>query len=195
MLTRADVSQGKVVLSKNLVTDQTYNNMTFKLNAAGRAFSVTNGVGTSTATSTIAVIHAGGFNDQKITAVMKYVSPTTAGSEDFGVLLRAQSFEDTASSTYYYARCTAGNARITKVVGGTFTTLSSAAFALAADTDVTITFQVVGNSLSASFVATGGTPTTVNLAAVDSSITMGGLVGFRSLTSTMYCKSFVVEQL
>ncbi len=195
MLSRADLNSGKISLSKNLLTDQTYNNLTFRLNSAGRTFDVTYGVGTATETSTLALIHIGGFNDQSITATMRYRAPTVAGAEDFGVVCRFQSSEDVASTTYYYARCTAGFAKITKVIGGTFTNLSSSAFAVAADVDVTIVLTAVGNALTATFSATGGTPVNVVLSAVDSSIPSGGLMGFRTLSKTGYCSSFVAAQL
>ena len=194
MLSRADLGIGKIILSKDLTSDQTYNNLTFRLNSSGRAFSGANGLGTSTATSTVAFIHIGGFDDQRITAVMKYITPTTSGEEDFGVLARVQSQEDAASQSYYYARVSNGIAKLTRVNGGSYTNLSTSAFALPQDTDVTITLQVIGSAISATFNA-GGDPTTVNLSAIDTSITSGGLMGFRTLTSTGYCKSFTVEQL
>lgn len=194
MLSRADVNTNKVILTKNLVTDQTYTNMTFRANTAGRLFSGSHGVGTATATTTIAVIHAGGFSDQKITAIMRYAGPTTAGTEDFGVICRVQGLEDTNSTNYYYARCSAGSAKLTKVISGSFTNLSTSAFALPVDTDVTITLQAVGSSISATFSA-GGSPADVTLSATDSTVPSGGQLGFRTFGSTGYCKFFTAEQL
>lgn len=193
MFTLADLNNSKLTLTKNLVSDQTFTNLTFRLNSSGAVFT-SDGVGTTTATSTLAVTHMGGFNDQKITSVMKFITPTLAGGEHIGVMARFQSIEDTASSTYYLARVQAGVARLSKVVGGTFTNLSSSAFALAQNTSVTIVLSVVGTALTASFDA-GGSPTTVNLSATDSAITGGGLMGFRTTSCTGFCSSFTVEQL
>lgn len=193
MITYADLP-AKFSLTKNLVSTQTFRHLTTKVNTP--AFDATLGLGLATATSWVALVHGGGFNDQRVTAVMRYVSPTAQGSENFGVILRVQCVEtgDAASTDYYYFRCNTGNARITRVVGNTFTNLTSQAFVLPQSTNVTITASIVGSALSATFNA-GGSPATVNLAATDTQIATGGLMGFRTTSQTGYCSSFTVEQL
>lgn len=192
MFTGYDVSNNKVTLTKNLISDQTESNLTVALGTP--AFNVTHGYGASTNASVIVAIHAGGFNDQRITATMKWVPPTASPNEEFGVVARFQSAETTPTQTYYYARCDGGTAKLTKVVGGTFTNLSTGAFALSQNANVTISLTCVGNAISASFNA-GGSPATVNLSATDSSITTGGLMGFRTLSTSGYCANFVAEQV
>jgi len=194
MLTVADFPAAKTLISKNFVTDQTYGSITFRLNSAGRAFDAVKGLGVVTATSTVAVLHCGGFNDQRITGVVRYVSPTVSGGEDVGMTVRFQSMEDTASSNYYYARISGGFARLTKVIANVYTNLSSAAFVVAQDVDVTIVLSCVGSALAATFTAASG-PAPVSLSAVDTSVPAGGLMGWRTLTSTGYLKSYTAEQL
>lgn len=193
MLNKADV-KSRVVFTKDLINDQTYDGVNEKLNTSDLAFDGTEGLGSDNGSSTAVTINVGGFDDQKIIAALKYVSPTTAGSEDIGVMLRLQTF-DSPDATYYYARVNGGSAKITKVVDGSFTTLTSSAFALAQDTVVTITFSAVGNQLTALFQATGGSPSDVTLSTTDSSIQTKGMFGYRSLNSTVYCRNFTVEQL
>jgi hypothetical protein len=195
MFSRADFPTNLITFSKDLVTTPTYDGMTFRLNTTGRAFAGANGVGTSTATSTAAFIHAGGWPDQRITARMLFVAPTVAGGEDFGVMMRGQSLEDAASQNYYYARCSAGLAKLTKVVGGAFTNMATAAFPIAAGVPVDIMLEGIGSAIRATFQAVGGVPANVTLNAVDSAIPQRGLMGFRTLSSTGYCQSFTVEQL
>jgi hypothetical protein len=194
MISIKDFSRTKLTLTKNLVTDQTFRNLVTKVNTP--VFDVTLGLGISTATSIVAMTTMGGFSDQSISAVMRYVSPTAQGAENFGVILRVKCVEtgDTASTDYYYARCQAGVARITRVVANVFTTLSSQAFVLPQSTDVTITFSVVGSALSATFDA-GGSPATVSLSSTDTQISGGGLLGFRSTSQTVFCKSFTAQEL
>jgi hypothetical protein len=193
MLNKADV-KSRIVFTKNLISDQTYNGVNEKMNTSDLAFDAVEGLGSDNGSSTAVTINVGGFDDQKIIAALKYVSPTTAGNEDIGVMLRLQTM-DSPDATYYYARVDGGNAKITKIIDGAFTTLTSSAFALTQDTVVTITFSVVGSQLTALFQATGGSPSDVTLSTSDSSIPSGGMFGYRSLNSTVYCRSFTVEQL
>jgi len=179
--------------TKDLTTDQTWTDLSKKTNVGGIKFSGSLGLGVDTSTSTVALINSGGYPDQKVTAVMRYSSPTTAGSEEIGVMLRILTLDGT-DDTYYYARVDGGIAKLTRVLNESFTNLSTQAFALAQDTDVTITFSAVGNTLSASFDA-GGTPATVNLAVSDDQIAHRGLLGIRSLSSTFWCSSVAWEQL
>lgn len=198
MLTRQDLTSydAKLSLTKNLVSDQTYTNLSGVIGTSSIAFDVTSGLGVSTATSTAVLVNMGGFNDQRVTATMRYIAPTTAGSEHIGVLARCQTLSGGGSdSTYYLARVQAGVARLTRVNGGVFTNLSSSAFALAQGINVTIILTCAGSAISARFTAAGGTPTTVNLSGTDSSIASGGLMGFRTTTCTGYCSTITVEEL
>lgn len=189
-----DFTRDKFFFNKNLITIQNFRNLITKVNTP--TFNATLGLGLGTATSWACFVTAGGFDDQRISATMRYVSPTAQGSENFGVVLRMQCIEtsDTTNTDYYYARCQAGNARITRVVGNSFTNLTSQAFVLPQDTDVIITFSVQGSALSATFDA-GGSPGTVTLSAVDVQISTGGMMGFRTTAQTGYCSLFTAEEL
>lgn len=194
MMSLKDFTRTKFSQTKNLVTTQNFRNLVTKTNTP--AFDATLGLGLATATSWVVFMTAGGFDDQRVTATMRYVSPTAQGSENFGVILRVQCIEsgDTANTDYYIARCQTGNARISRVIGNSFTNLTSSAFVLPQNTNVTITFSVQGSALSASFDA-GGSPATVNLSAVDTQITGGGLMGFRTTSQTGYCSLYTAEEL
>lgn len=193
MFNKRDARSG-IYFVKDFVNDQTLTNVTKKNNIANIGFSASLGIGSDNGGSAVAIMHVGGFNDQRATAVMRYTPPTAIGGEDIGVMLRLRSF-DSPAIDYYYARCNAGLAKISRISSGTFTTLSSTPFALSQSQDVTITFSVVGSVLSASFSATGGSPATVNLTAVDTIIPGGGLIAIRSQTSSIFCKSITIEQL
>lgn len=199
MLTRADI-QTPFSLTKNLISQQNFLDLTSKVNTP--AFSATLGLGLATATSWAALVHGGGWRDQRVTATMRYVAPTAQGSENFGVILCVRCIEtgDAASTHYFYARCQTGNARITRVVGNVFTNLTSQAFVLPQDTDVVITFSAVRSGSSVALAAefdAGGSPATATLSAADTSseLLLGGLPGFRTTSQTGYCSQFTAEQL
>ena len=182
-----------IELTRDFVAVQTTLDIHEKINTSGLNFDVTEGYGYSAAsTSTAWVMAFGGSQNQYCQAVLKYVSPTSAGSEDIGVLLRCKTL-DSPNTSYYYARCDAGNAKITRVIDGSFTTLTSSAYALPQDELVTITFTAVADTLSATFVAT--TPGTLTLSATDTQIPSGGSPGCRSLSSTIRCRSIVCREL
>ncbi|MDZ4826300.1 MAG: hypothetical protein SGJ13_07520 [Actinomycetota bacterium] len=192
MLTLADVTTtAKVSLTKNLISDQTATNLHYLVGTP--VFDATYGHGISTETSVAVAVGAGGFSNQRMTAVMRYRTATTAGLENLGVMARIQTTSVAGTTAYYYARVSTGSARITNVAGAVFTNLTSAAFALQQDVDVTITFTLVGSALSASFAASG--MGTVNLSATDTTITTGGLMGYRTLSKVGWCSSFTAEQL
>lgn len=186
-------SAAPIELVKNFLIDQTTRNVHEKLNTSGLNFDVTEGYGYSAAsTSTGWVMALGGYANQYCEALMKYVSPTAAGSEDLGVLLRCLSL-DSPNATYYLARCDAGNAKITRVVDGSFSTLTQTAYALPQDELVTITFTAIANTLTATFSA--ATPGDVTLSTVDTQIPEGGSPGCRSLSSTIRCRSITCREL
>lgn len=180
-------------LSKNLVSDQTYSGFNQKLNSSG-AFDATLGYGYATAgTSTSININAGSFNNQRITGVVRWASPSTSVTYEIGVQARIQTMDTNPS--YYYARVDGDVAKLTKVVSGTFTNLATNAFVLPVDTDCTIVLTCNGSSISATFTASGVSGSPLTLSATDSAITTGGLMGVRSLSSTIWCKSFLAEEL
>jgi hypothetical protein len=177
----------------NFVSNQNYDDITLKLNTAGWAFDATEGLGVTTATSSIALINAGGFADQKITASMKYVSPTTSANYEIGVMCRVKNTETVGGgANYYYARIGAGTAKLTKVINGTFTNLATHAFTLNQNSLVTISLSAIGSQLTAVFDDGAGNVQTLN--ASDSAIASGGMYAIRSLTSTVYCRSATVEE-
>lgn len=181
-----------VVLNKDLISDQTYAGLSKKLNTAGLVFSAGQGITTgATATSSILCGVTGGFPNQQMQSTMKFIAPTAAGSEDLGCILRCSSTED---ANYYYARVTAGVAKISKVVAGTFTTLTSSAWVIAQNTNFTVAFSVIGNTFTALYQA-GGAPADLTLSVTDSSIAAGGCMGVRSLTSTATWSTFNQSQL
>jgi hypothetical protein len=192
MLSSANVP-AKVYLSKNLVTDQTFAGFNQKLNTSG-AFDATLGYGFGSAsTSTSIIVAAAGFNDQRITSVIRWTSPTTAAGYEIGVQARLQTMD--TNPTYYYARVDGDVAKLTKVVSGSFTNLSTSAFVLPVDTDCTVVLSCVGSTITATFTAAGVPGSPLTLTASDSTITTGGAMGVRSLTSTVWMKSFLAEQV
>lgn len=193
MLSRADL-RAKISLEKNLVSDQTYTNIHKLNNVSGIAFNATHGLGEAANNSSVFALAVGGFNDQKVTADVKWVSPTTAGNEEIGVIVRFKTFHS-PNADYYYARVDGGIAKLTKVVAGTFTTLSQTTYALGIDVVCRITLSVMGSLLTATFAATGGTPADIQLSSSDTSIPSGGLVGVRSLTSSIWCSYIKGEEL
>jgi len=183
----------RVYISKDLTSDQTWDHMTLKFNASV-TFSGSSGLGDNTNTTQLIVLHAGGFDDQRITATIKYTSATTEGTENMGVMVRYQAI-DSNDDTYYVARLATGFAQIVRVVDTSFTAVASQAFALAQNVWVTITFSVVGSTLTARFEADGGSPSTITLTATDSQIPRAGMMGLVSFSRSMYCRDFVIEQL
>lgn len=151
-----------------------------------------NGASVTSAGSSGIVILAGGFSNQKITASLKFITPTT--TTDIGVLARYYT-NRTGYATYYYARLVGTNFRIGKNVDGTFSTLTSTSFTLAQNTWATFILQVSGSALSASI--DDGT-TSASLSTTDSAIAGPGGFGFRSgptNSSTISCRSFTVEEV
>lgn len=189
--------RSKLSLTKNLITDQTFTGFTRKLNTSAN-FDVTEGFGTASATSTLILIHIGGFDDQKITGGLKWVSPSTTSSYEIGVIARAQTLDSETGNNhvnYYYARADGDTAKLTKVVDGSYTNLSTGAFVLPINTACTITLSCVGSTIGATFTCAGVPGSPLSLSAVDTAITGGGVMGMRSLTSTVWFRSFTVEEL
>lgn len=188
----AEVTQ-KASLTLDLVSNQVWDGCQCVLNTSGCGFIVGEGLGEGDSSdSTVVLFMIGGFDDQKIVATMKYTSPTSAGDEDLGVMLRFQTMGGT-DDTFYYFRVDGQTAKITPVVDNAWgEPLASDTFELPQGTEVTITAQCVGSAISATFEASG--VSTVNLAAVDTSIPSGGIMGARSASSTMVISAVSAEQ-
>lgn len=178
--------------SKNFVSTQTWDDLVLRYNASC-GFDATLGLGYSGTATTCVIFTTGGFADQRVTAVLRFTSPVTAGAEDLGVMFRFRNVESGVGN-YYYARLFHSLATIYKVVAGSFTLLASGAFVLPVNTDMTITVNAIGSLLTADFVASG--VTTVNLSCTDSTHVSGG-AGIVSISTagSIWCKSASVEQL
>jgi hypothetical protein len=184
--------RSRIVLAK-AATIADWDQMQPYLNASAWTLDANGASVTSSASSGVQIL-VGGFNDQKITASMKFITPTTAGNENIGVMCRFFT-NQSGYATYYFARQQKGIFRLQKVVDGTFTTLSSNNYTLAQNTWATFVLQVVGSALSASI--DDGT-TSLSLTATDSAIAGPGCFGFRSGptdNSTVSCRSFTVEEV
>ncbi len=176
----------RIVVAKAATIADFYN-----MDTAGGTWSIdASGMSATAGTSNIAQVLVGGFNDQKITAVLK----TSTASSRLGVILRYLTSKS-PNATYYYGQVQAGTMRITKVVDGTFTNLASAAYTITAGTEYTFTFSAIGSALSLTVDDLAGNTATITVA--DSSIAGPGCMGFRSgpTTSTQIsCKNWQAEE-
>ena len=166
----------------------------YNLETGGGTWAIdASGASATAGTSNILQHLVGGFNDQKVTAVLK--TSNVAGAERLGVMARFLT-NKTGNATYYYLQNQLGTARIQKVVDGVFTTLASGTYALAAGTEYTFTLSVVGSSLVGRI--DDGAGNAIDLSASDSSIAGPGICGARSgpTTSTQISvKSIKTEQI
>ena len=195
MISSGDI-RTRFSLTKNLISDQTWANINTKINVTNCIFDVTEGLGRAASESTAVLVCAGGFNDQRITADMKYVSPTATSASEIGVIARCNTLDNIGTSeSYYYARVDNDVAKLTKVVAGAFTTMTSTAFPLAQNVVVTISLSCVGSAISATFTSAADPGNPVTLSTTDTSIPSGGLMGFRSLSSSVWFRSFTAEEL
>lgn len=195
MISSADI-RPRVVLTKNLVTDQTWAGVNKKINVTNCVFDATEGLGRAASESTAVLINAGGFNDQRVTAVMKYVSPTATSASEIGVIARCNTLDNIGTSeSYYYARIDNDTAKLTKVINGAFTTITQTAFPLAQNVLATISLSCQGSSIIATFESAAAPGVVTTLSVTDTAITTGGLMGFRSLSSSIWCRSFTAEEL
>lgn len=195
MISSSDLQQAKYDYTKNLVSDQTFRDITVIFNSAGVAFDVTHGLGHASDTSSAVFLSAGGFPDQRVVATMKFPSPTTAGTEDLGVILRVSTLI-AAASTYLYAKVKDGTVKLVEVVDGTATTLTSSAWSVAQNVNITIDTQVVGTAFAATFTAASGpSPITINATTNLSNVPARGVMGFRSISKAIWCSSFRGIQL
>lgn len=192
MLSSANI-RAALTLSKDLIADQTYDGFNKKLNTAGIAFDAVEGLGQAANNSSLIVVNLGGFANQRITSDMKWVAPTLAAGYEIGCIARALTLDTNAS--YYYARCDGDVAKLTKVVAGVFTNISTNAFVLPINTVVNVVLQCVGNTHTAIFTAAGVPGSPLTLSGVDASIPSGGLMGLRSLTSSVWWRNFLAEEL
>lgn len=189
-LVGAGTSARALSYSRNFVSDQSWEGVQRLLGTSSIAYDASLGLGVATATSVLFANNFGVASDYSLTGVMRYTSPTTAGSESMGLLVRFSS-NHSPDATYYYVRQDAQKAKLVSVVDGTFTTLAEANFALPADTDLTISGSVrsVGGVNQLSFTWSASGLSDVLLEASDSDIGSGGLVGFRTSSAVGYLKS------
>lgn len=185
-------------LSKDCINDQTNNDITVALNTAGVAFDASQGLGDAANTSSIVLLMYGGFDAQRCTCVLNFPSPTTAGTEDLGVIIGLRNYKSTFEN-YLYARVHAGTAGIAADVNGTLTTLTSTPWSVAQGVNITIMIQRVGLLVTTSFTAASGpspvTPSTILTGATATALASGGLMGFRSLSKAVWCRSMLGEQV
>ena len=57
----------RVSYTKDLIADQTYTDLTKKLNTSGIAFDAVEGLGDAAANSSMVLVNSGGYPDQQIT--------------------------------------------------------------------------------------------------------------------------------
>lgn len=127
---------------------------------------------------------------------MKYVSPTATSASEIGVICRSNTMDNLgASDSYYYARVDNDVAKLTKVVAGSFTNITTTAWPLAQNVLLTISLSCVGSTITATFESAANPGVVTTLTATDTSIPTGGLMGFRSLSSSIWVRSFTAEQL
>lgn len=161
-------------------------------NAGSLSFVTGVGYGYDAASTTSSFVTTfGGMSDLQVVVTMNYSAPTTAGNEDIGVLLRLQTLH-TPDDTYYSFRVDGGVAKITRVLDGAVTDLTTSAFSLSAGDPLTITCSAVGNVLTANF---DDGISNVDLNTTDSNIPSGGLVGFKSINSTIIVENFTATEL
>jgi hypothetical protein len=184
-------------VSKDLIADQTFNNLAILLNQAACLFDVTHGLGDAANTSSVIALLIGGFDAQKITATLNFPSPTTAGTENLGVFAGALRI-GTGTENYLYACADAGTARIQTIIAGVTTTLTSTPWSVAQAVSMTISLQRVGTLLTANFSAASG-PAPVqlqtNLSGGGLALQSGGIMGARSLSKAIWCTDLVGQQV
>lgn len=178
--------------SKDFVSDQTWAGVHSV--DSGFGFDATKGLGTGANDTAIVLFALGGFDNQKVTAVVRYDSATSQANLDLGVLLRCHTTVSTEDQ-YYWARLDGSFAKITRVLNSSsFLTLSpTRSFALPANRDCTITFEISGTSLLATF--DDGVQTPAEIAVTNAEIAGGGSIGFRTSSSSGWLKSVTVEEL
>lgn len=188
-------------LPLNFISTQTFDNISVLADTAGLAFDVSKGFGHNSNTSQTWLLHCGGFQNQKLTATIRYTSATTAGSQDMGTVIGALCMQG-STQNYLWARWRNDVPSIVSVVNGTsFTTLASnTGFSLAQDTDMTITFSRIaspggGAALSATFVSGVNTSTVTATLLSSSNLLTGGLMGGKTNAKSMYCSAATPEQL
>ncbi|MBK9073278.1 MAG: hypothetical protein IPL79_20095 [Myxococcales bacterium] len=182
-------------LTKDLVSDQTETNIFKKTNVSAQGFDATKGFGQNTNnTSTHVLVGMGGFNNQKMTATLRFGNFTTQANSDIEVYCRIQGLD--ATDTCYVARMDNDVARISKMIAGSYTNITSTAMACAVDQDIIISLQVIGSALTATFENITANPgVVITLTGTDTTITSGGLMGFGSLSSSVWCKNFTAEEV
>lgn len=169
--------------SQNFISTQNFNNIAGILAADSWAFDGTEGLGTTTVSSTIYFLRQGAPTaDLIIEGYFK--SPDAGASANMGVMGRLTGIS-TGQTSYYTARYNAGNFRISKFVNSaTVTNLVASAQTINAGDICRLKLTLVGTALSAEFENITAVSGTIPLSTTDSDITLPGWAGFRSGTTT-----------
>lgn len=194
MISSRDIP-AKVYLAKNLVTDQTYPGVNKKLSTTA-AFDAVKGLGLDGTTSSVAIlVNAGGFDNQKLTATMIWGN-TQGSTPSMQVCIRVNTWDTpTTDHSWYCARVQTGNARLTRVNGGSYTNISSTAFSWSAGDVITMSCAYKDGELTATFENVTTAPGVITtLTGTDTSVPAGGSMGVRTLNASMWLQSFVAEE-
>lgn len=195
MISSGDI-RPRFSLTKDLVSDQTFPGLNRKIDVTNITFDATEGLGRASSTTGGVLVNAGCFEDQKITAVMKYVSPTAVAASSLGVIARCNTLDSYASQgTYYWAVVENDVAKLRKVNSGSFTTMTSTAWPLAQNVLFTVSLSCIGSAIVATFESSANPGVVTTLSVTDSSISGGGLMGWRTNSSSHYVRSFTAEEL
>jgi len=181
---------------KDLVADQTYKGVNKKLNT-GATWHATKGLGIDgTASSVVILAVSGGMADCRVTATMVW-GDTSGSTPSMQVCARLNTVDTPlGDQDWYCARIQTGQARITKIVSGTYTNITSSAFSWTAGDVIKMTLECVGSSLAATFENVTTAPGVLtSIVGTDSSITAGGAIAFRTLNASMWLQYYKIEHL
>lgn len=190
MISSGDIKRDLITFTKDIVADQDY--LDIHSTDSGFALDATKGLGTAANDTAVVIFSPGGFDNQRITAVVRRESTTSQAQCDVGLLIRYKTNVG-SDDRYYWLRFDGSFFKITRVLNSTsFSTLTSRAYNMPADTDVTVVFQVIGDELLGSY--DDGT-NTGEISVTDSNIPSGGNCGFRTSSSSGWIKSVTIEEL
>ena len=194
MISSADIPS-LLTFEKNLATDNTYVGVVKKHKISDQGFDATKGLGQNTVNdSTLSAFPWQCSGDMRFTFRGQFGNFTTTANSDFGIFLKVDNIESLTHSGYYI-RVDNGVAKISRNDSASFTTLSSSALACTADQVVEIIATVIGGFFSVTFENVTANPgVLVTLTATDTTYTTGW-AGFRSFTSTVWCRYAKLEQL
>jgi hypothetical protein len=196
MFARSDF-QAKVSVYKDFVAEPNYVNW-MTVTAATSGFDVTEGFGSDTADTKIAVGFVGGFHDQKATASVKFTSPSVSGTESVNLFVRGSNLSTNTRRRYAALRLHQGFARLTVFVGDgvsdVATLIAQEPWAFEQGVLATLTLQAIGSIYIATMTSATGSPAPLTLAGADGQLESGGgVMGLRTFSSTMRCRDILME--